>query len=83
MKQYQKGIFVLDFLQELGLSMLIIGKALEDTRLNKSYRVIKCNPTRIHLKMTHPVLSILGTLFSVVGSKTHLQATPTSLWLAL
>ena len=44
MKQYQKGIFVLDFLQELGLSMLIIGKALEDTRLNKSYRVIKCNP---------------------------------------
>lgn len=44
MKQYQKGIFVLDFLQELGLSMLIIGKALEDTRLNKSYRVIKGNP---------------------------------------
>lgn len=44
MKQYQKGIFVLDFLQELGLSMLIIGKALEDTRLNKSYRVIKSNP---------------------------------------
>ena len=44
MKQYQKGIFVLDFLQELGLSMLIIGKALEETRLNKSYRVIKSNP---------------------------------------
>ena len=44
MKQYQKGIFVLDFLQELGLSMLIIGKALENTRLNKSYRVIKSNP---------------------------------------
>ena len=44
MKQYQKGIFVLDFLQELGLSMLIIGKALEDNRLNKSYRVIKSNP---------------------------------------
>lgn len=44
MKQYQKGIFVLDFLQELGLSMLVIGKALEDARLNKSYRVIKSNP---------------------------------------
>lgn len=44
MKQYQKGIFIMDFLQELGLSMLIIGKALEDTRLNKSYRVIKSNP---------------------------------------
>ena len=44
MKQYQKGIFVLDFLQELGLSMLIIGKALEDNRLNKCYRVIKSNP---------------------------------------
>ena len=44
MKQYQKGIFVLDFLQELGLSMLIIGKVLEDNRLNKSYRVIKSNP---------------------------------------
>ena len=44
MKQYQKGIFVFDFLQELGLSMLIIGKALEDNRLNKSYRVIKSNP---------------------------------------
>ena len=34
----------MDFLQELGLSMLIIGKALEDTRLNKSYKVIKSNP---------------------------------------
>ena len=44
MKQYQKSIVVMDFLQELGLSMLIIGKALEDTRLNKSYRVIKSNP---------------------------------------
>ena len=44
MKQYQKSIFIMDFLQELGLSMLIIGKALEDTRLNKSYKVIKSNP---------------------------------------
>ena len=44
MKQYQKSIVVMDFLQELGLSMLIIGKALEECRLNKSYRVIKSNP---------------------------------------
>lgn len=44
MKQYQKGIFVMDYLQDLGLSMLVIGKALEGSKLNKSYRVIKSNP---------------------------------------
>ena len=42
--QYQKGISVMDYLQELGINMLTIGKAIEDENLEKSYRLIQSNP---------------------------------------
>lgn len=44
MNQYQKGMFVMGYLQDLGLSMLTIGHAIEDKNLEKSYRLIQENP---------------------------------------
>ena len=44
MNQYQKGISVMNYLQDLGLNMLTIGHAIEDKNLEKSYQLIQQNP---------------------------------------
>ncbi len=44
MSQYQMGIFVMDFLQNLGIDMITIGKAICDEHLERSYWLIKENP---------------------------------------
>lgn len=43
-KQFSKGIFVMDYLENLGMSMMTIGTAIEDDYLEKSYQLIKQNP---------------------------------------
>lgn len=45
MNEYQKGLFVIDYLQKLGIDMIEIGDAIDDKNLDKSYRIIKENPT--------------------------------------
>lgn len=42
--QYQKGMLVLNYLQELRINMLTIGEAIEDKNLEKSYQLIQSNP---------------------------------------
>lgn len=44
MTQYQKGILVMDYLQELGLNIMTIGDAVEDEHLEQSYKLIQENP---------------------------------------
>ena len=44
MNQYQKGILVMDYLQDLGISMITIVEALDDKNLEKSYQLISENP---------------------------------------
>ena len=44
MTEYQKGILVMDYLQSLGLNMLTIGSAIDDSNLEKSYQLIKRYP---------------------------------------
>ena len=44
MTQYQKGILVMDYLQDLGVDMLAILDAICDENLERSYQVIKENP---------------------------------------
>lgn len=44
MNQYQMGIFVMNYLQELGLNMLTILEAIQDGKLEKSYQLIQDNP---------------------------------------
>ena len=43
-EQYQKGISVMNYLQDLSLNMLTIGHAIEDKNLEKSYQLIQQNP---------------------------------------
>ena len=42
--QYEKGILVMDYLQSLGMNMLTVGTAINDTNLEKSYKIIQENP---------------------------------------
>ena len=44
-EQYKMGIFVMDYLQGLGVDMITIGQAIDDKNLKKSYLLIKENPT--------------------------------------
>ena len=43
-EQYQKGMLVMNYLQGLGMNMLTIGTAIDDTNLEKSYQTIMENP---------------------------------------
>ncbi len=45
MTPLQKGTLVMDYLQGLGLDMITIGAAIEDKNLDKSYQLIKAQPT--------------------------------------
>ncbi len=38
------GIFVMDYLQSIGLNMLTIGAAVDDSKVEQSYRLIMDNP---------------------------------------
>ena len=44
MKQSQKGISVMNYLQKLGMDMITIGEAICDENLEQSYKLIKENP---------------------------------------
>ena len=44
-EQYRKGLYVMDYLQGVGLNMTTIGEAISDENLEKSYNTIKDNPT--------------------------------------
>ena len=44
MTQYQKGVLVMDYLQELNVRFLAIGRAICDENLEASYKLIKENP---------------------------------------
>ncbi len=44
MTHYQKGILVMDYLQSLGVDMTTVGLAIDDRRLEQSYKLIKENP---------------------------------------
>ena len=45
MTPYQKGITVMDYLQNWGLGMIAVGKAIDNKNLEKSYQLIQKNPT--------------------------------------
>ncbi len=45
MTQYEKGVFIMDFLQSLGLDMITIGQAIDDKNIEKSYQLIQSNPS--------------------------------------
>lgn len=44
-EQYKMGIFVMGYLQGLDVDMITIGQAIDDKNLQKSYLLIKENPT--------------------------------------
>ena len=44
MNQYQKGILVMDYLQDLKMDMITIGRAIDISKLEQSYQLIKKNP---------------------------------------
>ena len=44
MTQYQKGMLVMNYLQELGTDWLAIGDAICDENLEQSYKLIQENP---------------------------------------
>ena len=44
MTQYQRGILVMDYLQDLGISMITILEAVCEENLEKSYQLIQQNP---------------------------------------
>ena len=44
MNEYQKGIYVMNFLQKLGLDMITIGAFIDNKNLNKSYQLLQENP---------------------------------------
>ena len=43
-EQYKKGVFIMDFLEDLGMSITTIGTTIDDEHLEKSYQLIKNNP---------------------------------------
>lgn len=44
MKQYPKGILVMNYLQGLGMNYLTIGQVMDDSKLEQSYQLIQANP---------------------------------------
>lgn len=44
MTQYQKGVFVMNYLKKLDTDILNIGDAIEEEHLEKSDRLIQENP---------------------------------------
>ena len=44
MTQYQKGILVMDYLQNLGIDMTTVLVAICDENLEQSYQLIRQNP---------------------------------------
>ena len=44
MTQDQKGILVMDYLQDLGMEMISVGIAIDIANLEQSYQLIKNNP---------------------------------------
>ena len=42
---YDKGVFVIDYLQSIGFDFETIGRAICDENLDKSYEIIVQNPT--------------------------------------
>lgn len=42
---YAKGVFVMDYLESIGLDFVTIGKAVCDKNLDKSYKIIVQNPS--------------------------------------
>lgn len=44
MTHYQKAVLVMDFLKDLGVSILAIGRAIDDRRFDQTYRLITENP---------------------------------------
>ena len=43
--QYQKGIFISNYLEKLGVHPINIAEAVSDNNYEKSYQLIKRNPT--------------------------------------
>ena len=43
-EQYQKGIFVINYLEKLGVHPINIAEAVSDNNYEKSYQLIKNNP---------------------------------------
>lgn len=43
--QYKMGITVMDYLQSLGLNMITILEAIQDGKLENSYKLIQENPS--------------------------------------
>ena len=44
MNEYQKGIYVMNLLQKLGLDMITIGAFIDNKNLNKSCQLLQENP---------------------------------------
>ena len=44
MTQYQKAVLVMDYLQSLGVRMIVVGRAVCDKNLEASYKLIQENP---------------------------------------
>ena len=44
MTHYQKAVLVMDFLQDLGVSMLDVGRAIDDRRFDRTYKLITERP---------------------------------------
>ena len=42
--QYKMGITVMDYLQSIGLNMSTIGQAIQDGKIENSYKLIQENP---------------------------------------
>ena len=48
--QYKMGIYVMDYLQSLGFNMSTIGQAIQDGKLENSYKLIQDNPKITNIK---------------------------------
>ena len=44
-EQYEKGILVINYLEKLGVNPITIAEAVSDDNYQKSYQLIKNNPT--------------------------------------
>ena len=44
-EQYEKGVFVINYLEKLGVHPIVIAEAVSDDYYKQSYELIKNNPT--------------------------------------
>ena len=44
MTEYQKGMLVMNYLKSLGVDIAAIGRAIDDRKLEQSYKLIQENP---------------------------------------